>query len=152
SAPPTAVLGNIASLYAFGKHEDNSIIKRCNSGITGTPYPQRMESYHCFMSDKEYFLEHLLVNELFGACLPFKTGYNIPECMQFLTSVFVILRFMLGGYIGDADTLTEVEFLDFISFFGKTVLHSSASFTYNIDLLKRADMNTLPALISLILG
>ncbi|MEG0943974.1 MAG: flagellin lysine-N-methylase [Angelakisella sp.] len=151
-AKPAVVLGNIASVYAFGKCTNDAIIKRCDAGIANIPYPQRMENYYRFISDKEYFLEHLLVNELFGDCLPFKTGYSILENAQFLASIFSILRFMLGGYIGNNNTLTEVEILDFISFFGKTVLHSSASFTNNIDLLKRADMNTLPALITLILG
>lgn len=151
--PEVAIaLPNFATLYALGQNLNSDIVKRCMETIGQTEYDLRAASYQTLAKEKEYFLEHLLVMEFFGKGMPFANNRSIKDCTQYLVSVYAILRFMLGAYLGDKTDLPDTDFIDFIAFFGKEVLHSASSFDHNIALLQQNGMDTLPYLLSMVLG
>lgn len=151
-AVTATVISNIAAITAFSQNSLHPIVVRCNTGITTIDFPRRMDSYRTFMAGREHLLEHLLVMELFTKAMPFTNKRSITDCIQYMVSIFTIFRFMLGAYLGESPELTEAEFIDFVAFFGKSVLHSSGSFDTNIGLLKESGMDTLPHWISIVLG
>lgn len=146
------IISNVAAVSAFNRAIDHPTIKRCSDNMTTVDNIKRTESYRTFVSDKEHFLEHLLVMEFFCKALPFTSKRSITDCAQYLVSVFAIFRFMLGAYLGEQTQLPENEFIDFVAFFGKSVLHSATSFDTNIGLIRNNGMNTLPHLLSIVLG
>lgn len=148
----TAALSNFAALYAFDGAGNIAIVKQCLANITSIDYATRNTNYYEFIKDKEYFMEHLLVMEFFGKVLPFTNTRSISDCIQYIVSIFTIFRFMLGGYLGEQTQLPENEFIDFVAYFGKEVLHTTSSFDSNIKLLQNNGMNTLPYLLSIVMG
>lgn len=151
-AMASTAMSTMAFHTVFGANKEHNISARCYANITAKPNQTSFDSYRAFTADKEYFLEHFLVMEFFGKSLPFRRGRSIFDCAQYMTSIFTIFRYMLDAYLGEAHTLPTNEFIDFVAYFGKELLHSESRFDNNIALLQNNGMNTLPHLMSIVLG
>lgn len=111
-----------------------------------------VKNYKNFLKEKEIFLEHVFVNEVFTKMMPFYKDYNIFENAEILISVYALYRLIISGILGENECISDEELVDITAYFGKVILHSNITFTMLMGTIKGTEMDSLSNMILLIKG
>lgn len=111
-----------------------------------------VKNYKTFLKEKEIFLEHVFVNELFTRMMPFYKDYNIFENAQILISLYVLYRLIISGFLGEREHISDEEIVDITAYFGKLMLHSNMIVNMLMNTIKETEMDSLSNMILLIKG
>lgn len=111
-----------------------------------------VKNYKNFLKEKEIFLEHVFVNEVFIKMMPFYKKYNMFENAQILISVYALYRLIISGILGDNEYISDEELVDITAYFGKLMLHSNMIVNMFMNTIKGTEMDSLSNMILLIKG
>lgn len=150
----------ILNAFLSTKKEDSDILKKIYQNISNKnimtieDYKKSdfNKSYKKIIIDKEIFLEHIFVNEVFIKMIPFYKDYNIFENAEILIVTYSLYRLILSGYLGGNDSISDEELVDITAYFGKLLLHTQSTNDLIIDTMKEIRLDSLANLIVLIKG
>lgn len=110
------------------------------------------KSFNQILKEKEIFIEHIFVDEVFKRVIPFYKDYDIFENAQLILSIYVLYRLMVSGVLGDKDDISDEDLVDVTAYFGKMLLHSDLIYQLLIGTIKVTEIDSLANLIVLIKG
>lgn len=113
-------------------------------------YIQYIKNYRSYMKDKEYFLENLFVNELHRLRFPFIDKDSAYNSYRYLTSLYVLYRYMVCYYMGNSQAITEEELTDITVYFGRGIANRTTHLDKIITFLNENQCNSLAEMALLI--
>lgn len=122
------------------------------SKLDNIDYKECMVRFKTLLNDREVFIEHIFVNELFTKMMPFYSKYSIFENAQILAMLYSIYRVLIATELREKTELSDEELVDITAYFGKGILHSNLIDTLLIDTIKKLNMDSLSNIILLIKG
>lgn len=114
-------------------------------------YHQAYKNYQRYMADKEHILENILVMEIISKIFPFWGGTeNIWENYLWLCCLFMILRFVIVGMIGEKETLAQEELIDTLTVAGRILTHNQNMQKSALAYMQEHDLTSLAKLYTLL--
>lgn len=114
-------------------------------------YMQAYKRYQGYMADKEHILENILVMEVISKIFPFwGTTEDIWENYLWFCCLFVVLRFVIIGMIGEKEELTQENFIDTLAVAGRTLGHGPDLRENSLEYMQAHDLTSLAKLYTLL--
>lgn len=115
-------------------------------------YNKNLKAYYDFMSDKEHFIENILVNEFYGRQMPFSSGFKVYENVVYLAVYYTVLRMTIATYLNGEKSISDTTLCDVVALYGKTTLHAMGTMRLVLSYLKKYDFYNMPNILTLIKG
>lgn len=114
-------------------------------------YIQAYERYQMYMADKEHLLENILVMEIVRKIFPFQgETESIWENYLWLCCLFVVLRFLIIGMIGEKGELTREKLIDILAVAGRNLAHNRDLWKSCLEFMQDNDLTSLAKLYTLL--